>query len=171
MNGAAFTVLRFFVTTTTANPVTGAPPSTLGSDVPIPEAQATVTRHKYLFSGSVGGGSGVKISNTSSYANATEFDMNVVNDVISLDNTEIWTLHGAADQYHPFHIHDIQFYILDRRDSFGNLITLTSNEIGRKDVVYVGPKETVRFITKFDDFWGMFLICTIAILPCMKTRA
>lgn len=154
MNGAAFTVLRFFVTTTTANPVTGAPPSTLSSDVPIPEAQATVTRHKYLFSGSVGGGSGVKISNTSSYANATEFDMNVVNDVISLDNSEIWTLHGAADQYHPFHIHDIQFYILDRRDSLGNLITLTSNEIGRKDVVYVGPKETVRFITKFDDFWG-----------------
>ncbi len=154
MNGAAFTVLRFFVTATTANPVTSIPPSTLSANVPIPEAQATATRDKYLFSGTVGGGTGVRISNTSSYANATEFDMSVINDFIPLDRTEIWTLHGAADQYHPFHIHDIQFYILDRKDSLNNNIPLTSNEIGRKDVVYVGPKETVRFITKFDDFWG-----------------
>jgi bilirubin oxidase len=154
MNGAAFTVLRLFVTATTASPVTSAPPSSLGSDIPIPEAQATVTRHKYLFSGSVGGGTGVKIGSGSSYASATAFDMNVINDFIPLDRTDIWTLHGAADQYHPFHMHDIQFYILDRKDSLGNNITLTSNEIGRKDVVYVGPKETVRLITKFDDFWG-----------------
>jgi FtsP/CotA-like multicopper oxidase with cupredoxin domain len=154
MNGAAFTVLRLFVTATTASPVTTAPPSSLGSDTPIPEAQATFTRNKWLFSGTVGGGAGVRIGSSSSYAAATEFDMNVVNDVIPLDRTEIWTLHGAADQYHPFHIHDIQFYILDREDSLGNNIPLTSNEIGRKDVVSVGPKETVRFITKFDDFWG-----------------
>jgi FtsP/CotA-like multicopper oxidase with cupredoxin domain len=152
MNGAAFTVLRLFVTTTTASPVTTIPPSSLGSDTPIPEAQATFTRNKWLFSGN--GVNGVLIGSNSNYSTATAFDMNVINDIIPLDRTEIWTLHGAADQYHPFHIHDIQFYILDRRDSLGNLITLTSNEIGRKDVVYVGPKETVRFITKFDDFWG-----------------
>jgi bilirubin oxidase len=152
MNGAAFTVLRLFVTATTANPETTAPPSSLGSDTPIPEAQSTFSRNKWLFSGN--GVNGVRIGPNSNYSTTTAFDMNVINDVIPLDQTEIWTLHGAADQYHPFHIHDIQFYILDRKDSLGNNITLTSNEIGRKDVVYVGPKETVRFITQFDDFWG-----------------
>lgn len=154
MNGNTFTVLRFLVTAQTASPVTAIPPLSLGAFSTIPESAATNTRHKYLFSGTVGGGFGVKVGSTSSYADATAFDMNVVNDVIPLDRIEIWTLHGAADQYHPFHIHDIQFFILDRKDSLNNTIPLTSNEIGRKDVVYVGPKETVRFITKFDDFWG-----------------
>jgi FtsP/CotA-like multicopper oxidase with cupredoxin domain len=153
LNGVAFTVLRFVVSAATASPVTTIPPSSLSSDTPIPEAQATFTRNKWLFSGG-GGGTGVKIGTSSSYNASTAFDMNVINDVIPLDRTEIWALHGADDQYHPFHIHDIQFYILDREDSLGNNIPLTSNEVGRKDVVYVGPKQTVRFITKFDDFWG-----------------
>lgn len=152
MNGVAFTVLRFSVVAATANPVTAIPPATLSVNTAIPEAQATFTRHKWLFSGN--GINGVRVGATSNYSTAGTFDMNVVSDVIPLDRTEIWTLHGAADQYHPFHIHDIQFFILDRKDSNGVNIPLTSNEIGRKDVVYVGPKETVRFITKFDDFWG-----------------
>ncbi|MEO8112183.1 MAG: multicopper oxidase domain-containing protein [Ginsengibacter sp.] len=157
MNGTAFTVLKFTVVAATANAVTTVPPATLGTDIPIPAAQATVTRNKYLFSGgglTVATGSGVKISNTSSYINATNFDETIIDDVIPIDQTEIWVLHGAADQYHPFHIHDVQFYILDRKDSLGNIIPLTSNEIGRKDVVYVGPKQTVRFVTQFKDFWG-----------------
>lgn len=159
MNGTAFTVLSFTVVAATANAVTTVPPATLGTDIPIPAAQATVTRNKYLFSG--GGaiamgttGSGVQISNTSSYVNATDYAATVIDDVIPIDQTEIWVLHGAADQYHPFHIHNVQFYILDRKDSLGNIIPLTSNEIGRKDVVYVGPKQTVRFVTQFKDFWG-----------------
>jgi bilirubin oxidase len=48
---------------------------------------------------------------------------------------------------HPFHIHDVQFYILDRDGS-----TPPANEQGRKDVVLVKPQETVRFIAKFEDF-------------------
>ena len=154
MNGAAFSVMAFFVTAgINPNSVNTAPPFTLGSYTAIPESQATITREKWLFSGGRTG-TGVKIGTSSSYAASTAFDMNTLNDTIPFNNTEIWTLHGAIDQYHPFHIHDVQFYILDRKDSLNNNIPLTSNELGRKDVVYVGPKETVRFITKFDDFWG-----------------
>ena len=153
MNGAAYTVLRFSVTATTANAVITTPPLNLSSDTPIPEDQARSTKDKYLFSGG-GQGTGVKIGASPEFFRADAFDMSVIDDFIPLDRTEIWTLHGAKDQYHPFHIHDIQFYILDRKDSLGNIIPLTSNEIGRKDVVHVGPKETVRFITKFDDFWS-----------------
>ena len=47
---------------------------------------------------------------------------------------------GADDQYHPFHIHDVQFYILDRKDADGKNIRLQSHELGRKDVVHVGPE-------------------------------
>src|SRR5687767_6628088 len=153
MNGNSFTVLSFNVVTATAGAVTTAPPSSLGSDTPISESQASVTREKWLFSGG-GQGTGVKIGSHINYSSSTAFDMNIVDDAIPLGTTEIWKLHGAADQYHPFHIHDVQFYILSRTDSLNNSIELTSNEIGRKDVVWVGPKETVRFITKFNNFWG-----------------
>lgn len=49
---------------------------------------------------------------------------------------------------HPFHIHDVQFYILDID---GN--PPPANMQGKKDVVLVPPMfGTVRFITKFEDF-------------------
>ncbi len=150
MNGTNFNILSFTVVAQTASPILSIP-STLATVTPIPEASATVTRNKWLFAGD---GGGVKIGNTSNAASADTFSMTTIDDVIPLNSTEIWTLHGSFNMYHPFHIHDIQFFILDRRDSNNNIIPLTSNEIGRKDVVYVGPKETVRFITKFDDFWS-----------------
>lgn len=154
MNGANFTVLKFKVVTPTANAIFTVPPSSLANVTPIPENQANTTRQKWLFSGNQNPSQGVRIGSSSNVAAATAFSLAVVNERIPLGNTEIWTIHGAPDQYHPFHIHDIQFYILDRKDSLGNIKPLTSMEIGRKDVVSVGPKETVRFITKFDDFWG-----------------
>ncbi len=150
MNGSTFNILFFTVVAQTASPILSIP-STLATVTPIPEASATNTRNKWLFAGA---GGGVKIGNTSSAASADAFSLTTIDDIIPLNSTEIWTLHGSFNMYHPFHIHDIQFYILDRRDSNNNIIPLTSNEIGRKDVVYVGPKETVRFITKFDDFWS-----------------
>ncbi len=152
MNGTTFNILGFTVVAPTATPTPILSiPSTLATVTPIPEASATVTRNKWLFAGD---GGGVKIGNTSNIASANAFSLTTIDDVIPLNSTEIWTLHGSFNMYHPFHIHDIQFYILDRRDSNNNIIPLTSNEIGRKDVVFVGPKETVRFITKFDDFWS-----------------
>jgi FtsP/CotA-like multicopper oxidase with cupredoxin domain len=152
LNGTAFNVLRFTVVaaTVTPAPVTTIP-VTLATVTPIPEASATVTRNKFLFAGQ---SAGAKIGSTNVPADATAFALGTIDDVIPLGSTEIWTLHGSVNMYHPFHIHDIQFYVLDRRDSLNNLIPLTASELGRKDVVYVGPKETVRFITKFDDFWG-----------------
>ena len=48
---------------------------------------------------------------------------------------------------HPFHIHDVQFYVLDR-----NGFAPPASEQGRKDVILIHPMETVRFITQFTDF-------------------
>lgn len=79
--------------------------------------------------------------------NGLKFDMDVVNFSIPLNNIEIWSLSNFSGIAHPFHIHDVQFYILDR-----NGIAPPENELGRKDVVLVQPMETVRFITQFKDF-------------------
>src|SRR5687768_4883406 len=41
------------------------------------------------------------------------FNMDSVNEIVHLGATEIWTLHNKTMVAHPFHIHDIQFNILD----------------------------------------------------------
>ena len=50
---------------------------------------------------------------------------------------------------HPFHIHDIQFNVVDR-----NGVAVTGIETGWKDVVLVRPQETVRVIAKFETFYN-----------------
>jgi bilirubin oxidase len=80
--------------------------------------------------------------------NGSSFDMEIINFEIPLNNTEIWELTNMTAIAHPFHIHDVQFYILDIN---GN--PPPTNMKGRKDVVLVPPMfGTVRFITMFEDF-------------------
>jgi len=80
--------------------------------------------------------------------NGVSFDMNVINYQIPLNNTEVWELVNQTAIAHPFHIHDVQFYILDIN---GN--PPPQHLSGRKDVVLVPPMGgRVRFITRFDDF-------------------
>jgi bilirubin oxidase len=74
------------------------------------------------------------------------FDMDVINQTVQLGDTEIWEIFNMSMVAHPFHIHDVQFYILDR-----NGIIPPENEQGRKDVVLIKQMETVRFIAKFED--------------------
>ena len=79
--------------------------------------------------------------------NNQSFDMDVINYDIPFNNTEIWSITNMSPIGHPFHIHDVQFYVLDR-----NGTTPPLNERGRKDVVFVNSMETVRFITMFETF-------------------
>ncbi len=75
------------------------------------------------------------------------FDIDFVNETVMLDDIEIWTITNNTNTAHPFHIHDIQFYILDIDGA-----TPPANEQGLKDVVLVERNQSVRFITKFEDF-------------------
>jgi blue copper oxidase len=79
--------------------------------------------------------------------NGNMFDMSMVNDTVYLGHTEIWTLINNTLIAHPFHIHDVFFYVLDINGAAPPLA-----ERGKKDVVLVQPGDTVRFITKFEDF-------------------
>lgn len=75
------------------------------------------------------------------------FKINYINHTIPLNNTEIWELKSTSGFAHPFHIHDVQFYILSR-----NGAAPKAEEQGWKDVVLVKARETVKFIAKFEDF-------------------
>jgi bilirubin oxidase len=141
-NGKDKNILQINVQPATTSPVTTIP-LTLATVTPWLEANANATRTISMGTGNPG----PNVLQGPFYLDGGSFDMNVINHTIPLNNIEVWTLNNNTPTSHPFHIHDVQFYILDRD---GNTPPL--NEQGRKDVVLVKAQETVRFIAKFDDF-------------------
>ena len=79
--------------------------------------------------------------------NNQTFNMDSINEVVHLNTTEIWTLVNKTLVAHPFHIHDIEFNIIEK-----NGLPPTPSENGWKDVVVVMPNDSVKFITKFTTF-------------------
>lgn len=144
LNGSDFNILQINVGTATANAVTSIP-ATLVTNIPYSEADVQATR-SLTFQPQQMGPTGMV--NGPFVINGASFDKEVINQEIPLNNTEIWQLTNMTAISHPFHIHDVQFYILDI-----NGATPPANMRGRKDVVLVPPMGgIVRFITKFEDF-------------------
>ncbi len=142
LNGQNFNIMAFNVVAPTANPITTIP-TTLVNNIVWPTGSANATK-TLTFSPVTMGPTAIQgpflINNTS-------FDMDVVNYTIPLNNIEIWTLNNQSPIAHPFHIHDIQFYLTEI-----NGATPPANMQGRKDVVLVPAGQTVKFITKFETF-------------------
>ncbi len=144
LNGNDFNVLKINIGSATANAVTTIP-TTLVTNTPYSQADVQATR-SLLFQPQQMGPTGMV--NGPFVINGATFNMDVINVDIPLNNTEVWELTNMTAISHPFHIHDVQFYILDI-----NGATPPANMRGRKDVVMVPPMGgTVRFITKFEDF-------------------
>jgi len=125
---------------------------------------AVVTRSFDLKVGMMGGGMGmgginglIGMNNAETFANLSNrgmftindkvMDMNRIDETVRLGDTEIWTIRNNNVMAHPFHIHDIQFLILDRNGQ-----APSAGEAGWKDTVLVLPHETVRVISRFEDF-------------------
>lgn len=142
MNGNNFNIIEFNVTAPTNDPVTTIPAS-LVEVTPYPEESADITRI-LTFSPSQMGSDQL---NHPFLINGTSFNFDVINFTIPLNNTEIWSITNQSAIAHPFHIHDVQFYVLTR-----NGVPPPASEQGRKDDILVKPQETVRLITKFEDF-------------------
>ncbi len=79
--------------------------------------------------------------------NGKAMDINRIDERVRLGDTEIWEISNPSGVAHPFHIHDIQFQILDR-----NGRKPPASEHGLKDTVLLYPGETVRIIAKFEDY-------------------
>lgn len=143
LNGANFNLLQLNVVAPTINPVNTIPTSltTLNPWNPI---SANRTRTITFAPKTMGMQEMVEGPFT---MNGHQFDMNTINDTTYLDNIEIWTLSNQTLVAHPFHIHDVQFYITNINGG-----AVPAFESGKKDVVLVMPQQTVSFITKFEDY-------------------
>jgi len=142
LNGADFQLLAINVVAQTANPITTIP-STLANFTPLTEGMENKTRT--LLFNSVGPMGDLNGPYT---IGGASFDMAVINETIPLDNIEVWSLTNQTPIAHPFHIHDIQFFILDISGD-----PPPPELEGFNDVVLVpAGGRTVRFIAKFNDF-------------------
>lgn len=145
LNGLDFNLVRFDVTAPTSNPVTAIPTS-FASVTPIPTASATVTRNIHFSPDTVTSGLQGYVDGPF-LINDTPFHMDSINQIVHLNDIEIWTLTNSTMVAHPFHIHDIEFFVVDIN---GN--PPPPEYAGLKDVILVQPNDTVRFITKFETF-------------------
>lgn len=143
LNGADFNIMQFQVGAATANPVT-AIPSSLIAGTPLSSSSSMQAR-TLTFTPQTMGPS--QMLNGPFVINNATFNMNVINYNIPFNHIETWTLSNQTAIAHPFHIHDVQFYILDI-----NGAAPPANQQGRKDVVVVPSQQTVTFIAQFDDF-------------------
>ena len=61
--------------------------------------------------------------------------------------TEVWAIENKTDVVHYFHVHDVQFKVMDR-DGKPPL----EHELGRKDVVRIEATSTVRIALDLTDY-------------------
>ena len=140
INGINFNILHLDIVPQTTNPVTSIPVS-LVTVTPWLQSQSNITRQITITAQNMMSMDGPF------FFNGNLFDMHRIDYHIPLNNIEIWSLSNQTMVAHPFHIHDVQFFVLDRDG-----VSVQPYEAGYKDVVMIAPQETVRFITKFEDF-------------------
>ncbi len=145
LNGADFNLMRFDVKASTINPVTTVPVSFSPLDL---FDTVNVNAHRQVhFSPDVATFGDQSRVDGPFMMNDKSFHMDSINIITYLNNKEIWTLTNSTMVAHPFHIHDIQFNILDINGS-----KPPPEYSGWKDVILVKPNDTVRFITQFINF-------------------
>ena len=82
--------------------------------------------------------------------NGKAMDMNRVDFLARLDDTEIWEIENIVGMDHPFHLHGFQFQVLDRNgvpESFRSW----------KDMVNVPKHETARIIVRLANYPGKWM--------------
>ena len=79
--------------------------------------------------------------------NGRTMSMDRIDFQVPLGSIEIWEIRNTTPLTHPFHIHGIQFRVLDR-DGAPPL----QHELGLKDTVLVDSGSVVRVITEFSDY-------------------
>lgn len=142
LNGHDFTIMNLTIVAPTVAPVSTIPASLI-TNTAWPASAANTSRTLTFIPVNMGPTAiqgPFQINNSS-------FDMNVVNYSIPFNNLEVWSLTNQSPIAHPFHIHDVQFYITEI-----NGAAPPANMTGRKDVVLVPAQQTVKFITKFETF-------------------
>jgi bilirubin oxidase len=138
-----FNILHLNIGAATSSAVTTVP-TTLTTNTFYSASSAAITRIVTISDSTIGGpGPG----GPAFLINRKFFDMTRIDYHIPLDNVEIWQLTSTSNFSHPFHIHDVEFSILDI-----NGAAPPPEQQGWKDVVMVPAHQTIRFIAKFNDY-------------------
>ena len=140
----AFEVMRFSVDT--AKPaITTALPAVF-TDAPDPDFGAPVRRRFFKLDMMAGGMMGMMGGSGGMAINGNPMDMDVINQEVTLGETEIWEIEGSR-MAHPFHVHGTSFKVLTHNGQPVDYATT-----GMKDVVLVAGKSEilVRFDRKAD---------------------
>lgn len=87
--------------------------------------------------------------------NDKEFDMNRIDESVTLGATEVWVFDNTkGTEPHPMHLHGVQFQILSRTGGRG---ALTPLESGWKDMALCMPGEKVKIIIPFTVTSGKYV--------------
>lgn len=140
LNGIDFNIMQINIVAPTANGLT-AISNVLETSVPYDPLTADVTRTIRFTADSA------MVMDGPFYFNDSSFNMDRIDMVIPINHTEVWKLVNETMVGHPFHIHDVQFYLFDRNGSLPH-----EGERGRKDVAFIPTGDSVLFVTKFEDF-------------------
>lgn len=156
-------MLKIVPTANPNSPIVGpVPPSLAKWEIPTP-AEADVIRTKNLL------GYNVNPKAPPFSIDGINFDMKFINDYPKLNATEIWDVYNSSGVAHPFHVHDIHFFITQMQviDSAGDATTISIPPYlrGPKDVMPVAssinnhpfnttiyPQMKYQLTTTFTDF-------------------
>lgn len=79
--------------------------------------------------------------------NGRPMDMNRIDFAVPVGTPEVWEITNEDRQPHNFHVHNVQFRVLDMDGA-----PPPAQTAGNKDTVYVPPLSTVRLLVRFDDY-------------------
>lgn len=164
--GHAF--MAFVPNSTKQAPTLSVPTGQLSSN---PVVLSDTVRSRYKVLGNSAGGSGTGGFWT---IDGDTMDMGRIDDTVVVNTKEKWTIHNSTNIAHPFHIHKVQFQVVEYignigvdstnqsvPDTFRYNVTVPGNKLfplppylrGYKDDVLVRAGSTMTFIAKFD-FYG-----------------
>jgi len=126
------------------------------SSFQLDQKNVTQTRKFSLQMGMMGGGMGGMMNRMGGGGgaagmfriNGKSMDINRIDFQVKANSTEIWEITNDSPMAHPFHVHNVQFRILDRNGKRPH-----PSESGLKDVVLVpGHHSRVRILMKFPEY-------------------
>ena len=137
LNNVTFNVLRLNVVAANGAGITVVP-TTLADNTYWTEADATNQRSLSITDQGPG---------TAFTFDGGGYEMDTINQTVTLDTVERWTVQNGRTFGHSFHIHDVQFAIVSRSSG-----EVAAYERGWKDTFYIRIDEAVSFVARFDDF-------------------
>ncbi len=85
--------------------------------------------------------------------NNRTFSMERVDETVRRGDLEIWTFANPTQEAHPMHVHGTQFQVLD----FNENPEVEPKDLGWKDTVNVPAFTTVRVLTRFSPYTGLYM--------------